>query len=715
MTAVPSSPEPSEAFQRRRLLILVALAAGLRTLLALSLDLTSFEAESWIAARSPAPGTFDHPPLWSWLVWLSTGGGALAAPIALRMPALLLGSATTLLLYRWTREMAGPAAAWGAAVLHSVSILFTSYGTLGIPGSSLCFFWLLSAYCGWKGFHPDAAAGRERLWILFLGLPLGLALLSGGAAFLLIPAFAGYLACDPVRRGWLKRPEPWIALGFAGMLYLPVLYWNYQHDWVYFRYQGWNSKPGFHPLHLLSLIAPLIYLNPPVAFSILTGLAALARRRPGRQDSALLLCWISLPAIVLLTLLSFFDGASDLIGAGVGFLTLIPIGALWLQQHPRLQSPVLMAAGLVALILIADLSPLHLGLLDSEEVGSTTGWRDLEPGLKTLMEEDARAGKATATLLFARQGSDAVLAEFNAGRRLGLRAACLGTLDEERGLAMARPAEFKRGCTGYFIVPSSERQESAAQSFRPRFKLMQEPRSIDVTRHGRAVTRFRVTRCEELLEDPPPAIPEPDLKNRLEVRLFFAVNRGWRSGAADVIVGGSNWLGVGYVGGPLALLVAVWHWRRHPERRKRDLIAILAASALCTVVVQPMKFGCARERPPRVFEAAVQRGEVDLHVMFGAKQGRGFPSGHTATAFLIATLVALILGRRGVAAAALAVAALVGLSTMYIGAHFPGDVVAGAWVGAISALMAFRAVALAVGDPLLLATEPSKPTEQNLL
>ena len=208
---------------------------------------------------------------------------------------------------------------------------------------------------------------------------------------------------------------------------------------------------------------------------------------------------------------------------------------------------------------------------------------------------------------------------------------------------------------------------------------------------------FCVTRCEGFVEEPPPPFPQPDLKIRPEYRLFFAVNRGLRSGVADVLIGGSNWLGVGYVGGPLGLLIAAWHWRRHPERRKRDLIAIAAAAALCTVVVQPMKFCCARERPPKAFESAVRKGELDLHIMFGAKQGRGFPSGHTATAFLIATLVALIVGRRGAAVAALAVASLVGVSTIYIGAHFPGDVVAGAWVGTITALGAFRAVVLSRG------------------
>ena len=71
-----------------------------------------------------------------------------------------------------------------------------------------------------------------------------------------------------------------------------------------------------------------------------------------------------------------------------------------------------------------------------------------------------------------------------------------------------------------------------------------------------------------------------------------------------------------------------------------------------------------------------------------------FPSGHSATAFAAATAVAIVSPRLRVPA--LAIAAAVGLSRVYLRVHFPLDVVAGALVGAgLGALCAVATLRLA--------------------
>jgi undecaprenyl-diphosphatase len=57
-----------------------------------------------------------------------------------------------------------------------------------------------------------------------------------------------------------------------------------------------------------------------------------------------------------------------------------------------------------------------------------------------------------------------------------------------------------------------------------------------------------------------------------------------------------------------------------------------------------------------------------------------FPSGHAATSFAGATMLAFLLGRR-VAPVLLVLAALVAASRVYVGVHYPVDVVAGAALG----------------------------------
>ena len=60
-----------------------------------------------------------------------------------------------------------------------------------------------------------------------------------------------------------------------------------------------------------------------------------------------------------------------------------------------------------------------------------------------------------------------------------------------------------------------------------------------------------------------------------------------------------------------------------------------------------------------------------------------FPSGHTATAFCFAVLVALLLRKRFVFILMIALALVVGYSRVYLLQHFLADVAAGAFIGTI--------------------------------
>jgi undecaprenyl-diphosphatase len=146
---------------------------------------------------------------------------------------------------------------------------------------------------------------------------------------------------------------------------------------------------------------------------------------------------------------------------------------------------------------------------------------------------------------------------------------------------------------------------------------------------------------------------------------------GQRVGWLNWFFIGLSWIGTwGAVWLAIALVLAVI-WRR-PSIFVTVLVADLAADLLAElgkVIVQ-------RHRP---FE----------HQLGPASSTHSFPSGHTATSFACATVLSSIAPRWRVPFFVLA--ALIGFSRVYNAMHYPTDVLAGAVLGVLTALLLLAA------------------------
>lgn len=107
------------------------------------------------------------------------------------------------------------------------------------------------------------------------------------------------------------------------------------------------------------------------------------------------------------------------------------------------------------------------------------------------------------------------------------------------------------------------------------------------------------------------------------------------------------------------------------------IISGLAAQIIKNLVNSP--------RPKLYFEA----GQY-LHFIDGVNlaNNSSFPSGHTATAFAIATVVVLMISNKKGQLFIVLAAALVGYSRIYLAQHFLLDVIIGAIIGCTSGVMA---------------------------
>ena len=234
-----SSPDSAgtkpDGFAARQLLGVVALIAALtimRVVYASLIDLRTDEAYYWTWSKETVLSFLDHPPMIAWFIRFGTAifgdtnlGVRFAGIVAMLVTQLLLAD----IVRRVTHDM--------RAVVFAVLM----------PEAALYYGLLMSKVSPDIAMIPFAVAmlwalvrlheSNDGRWWLAAGAFAGLALLAKFTAIMLVPAVLAFLLVPAWRRRWLASPYPWAAALIAVVVFLPVLIWNWQHDWASFRFQ----------------------------------------------------------------------------------------------------------------------------------------------------------------------------------------------------------------------------------------------------------------------------------------------------------------------------------------------------------------------------------------------------------------------------------------------------------------------------------------------
>jgi undecaprenyl-diphosphatase len=153
--------------------------------------------------------------------------------------------------------------------------------------------------------------------------------------------------------------------------------------------------------------------------------------------------------------------------------------------------------------------------------------------------------------------------------------------------------------------------------------------------------------------------------------VFHRIHLTWRNAALDPLFRGLTDPGKLLL--PIMLLVLGLLWMNG----RRGLLALLVLAVTITVSDR----GSAQVVKPIFKRARPSVTVADARPMFGVRGSYSFPSVHAANAFATALVLdAVFPGGR---AALLIVAALVSYSRVYVGDHWPSDVIAGALLGCL--------------------------------
>jgi hypothetical protein len=493
----------------------IATATLARAIVAAVLPLGNDEVYYWEFALHPDWSYFDHPPMVGWVIQLFTLNLLLDHELFVRLGPIVFAACNTWLVYRLGAQVHSPRAGFHAALLYTASIYTTIIaGVFILPDTPQLLFWLLSLSLFLRILPAEPITSRERNLLLLAGVTVGLAMLAKyHSVFLWVGAGLYILLFN---RRWLLTPHLYLAGVLSGLVFLPVVLWNFYNDFVSLAFQGGRVtgpsqlRPDYFATELIGQIA---YQNPVCWALMALALVAAFRGRPflSRQHLRVLLLF-SLPLIALF--LYFALSRRTLPHwSGPGYVVLMVLAGAWSAQRsqawvPRAHKAALGFAGFIAVAGVGVLLflPMQLGKTEAAVLGNGDatldfhGWDQVREGFARIAAEDEQAGhiQASAPLISFRWFPGAHL-HYYVARPLGHKFLAYGTLEDIHYYAWTNQmlGDIQPGEDAWFIDLSNMHQDPH-RLFGNNFQRIETAGTFPIHRAGtpvRHATVYRLLDC----------------------------------------------------------------------------------------------------------------------------------------------------------------------------------------------------------------------------
>jgi 4-amino-4-deoxy-L-arabinose transferase-like glycosyltransferase len=456
-----------------------------RLLFAFSIGLGIDESYTVAISRGLSLSYFDHPPLHLWIAHFTAlvfGENALV-----RVPFVGLFFATGWIYFRLASTLFGPRAALIALfALNATPFFFASAGSWIVPDGPLLFG---LAVAGWAAarlfFHGSLDETQAwRLWLL-IGIGLGLAGLSKYSAVLTAGGLAAFVVFSREQRRWLNHPAPYAAAILAFAMITPVIWWNAQHSWASFQFQGARGLPsgGLRPAQFAAMaLGEVAFLSPWMFAPLVAGLTNAFRL--WRDQRRLFLLCLSLPPIALFTLTPLWGGRGQPHWTMPGWFFTFALMGAWINEL-GVSARALRRWAFVTSALLAAIAGVAA-------VQASTGWpwvilctdsRFPDPMLEGFEWQDLKNAP-----IFDQAPSFVISTKWSdAGKiavALGSQIPIFVLSNDPRGWAFLDASERYVGKNGVIVTPVAEVGSTVAAT-RPLFAELGKPQFYALGRRGR--------------------------------------------------------------------------------------------------------------------------------------------------------------------------------------------------------------------------------------
>jgi hypothetical protein len=520
----------------RVLVILMITSVVIRGFVAGIIEFGFDEVYYYTYALFPDLSHFDHPPMVGWVIQLFTLNLLLDHELFIRLAAVIFGTVNTWIVFRIGSLIKDSRTGLYAAFLYTSSFYaFLICGLFIMPDGPQSLFWLLTLWFLLQSL-PDANCTRKSRNFLFVaGFTVGLALLSKyHSVFLLFGAFMYVLIYN---KKWFTVRETWYAFAIAILIFLPVVLWNVENDFISFTFHGdrttSESGPWIHVEYLAAeLLGQVFYNNPVNVILIIISIFSLKRGSKFLDKKyTRLILWISIPMVVAFLIFALFAQTLPH-WSGPAYFGFILITASWLSERSKTRyrsklfpKPVAIASFFLLAIIILAVGQIRYGWIPLSKWGARDfthdmyGWRQLGEKFEPIPEFDRELlliDQDAPILTF--RWFPAANYDYYIGRKTGNRVYALGTLDrihkyhwinQERG-------NLPIGTDVYYIALSDD-FEDPQKLYGNLFSTILPTDTIKILRGDELVREAFVFRMIGLKEDMQFVEPESDVEKTAEV------------------------------------------------------------------------------------------------------------------------------------------------------------------------------------------------------
>jgi len=258
----------------------------------------------WVYSQNLDLSFLDHPPLIAWLIQLGTSlvGDTIFGVRLLLIPMTL---ATAWVIYLYGASMGGRTIGMVCVLMVTVLPFFSLAGLLMTPDAPMLIAWTAALY-----FFKRALIDQRATAFIGLGLAMGFGLLAKYSIALLAPAGLVFMLLDRQSWHWFRRPEPYLSVLLATLIFSPVLVWNAQNEWASLLFQSTRrlvENPEFAS-HMV-LVYAFLLLSPVVALAGLMSFGPLRRQlAPDQRKRRFMLTMTAVPLLIF-----FAYGSSTMI------------------------------------------------------------------------------------------------------------------------------------------------------------------------------------------------------------------------------------------------------------------------------------------------------------------------------------------------------------------------------------------------------------------